>query len=616
MENKNSTKNAFTFGILNSLLEAIPAEMAEVLKRTSYHPIFNEVLDFSTAVLNGRGELIATSMGVSVHLGALELSALAFINHIGLDNLNPGDILIHNNPFPGGTHLPDVDILAPVFYQDKLVSFTVARGHHGDIGGAHPGSFAGDSTSIFQEGVRIPPIKLYDAGVLNEGFKDLLLTNVRVPTFTWGDLQAQVAGCHLGEKRIHEMYEKYGPDLMDEVMEWSMDHSEQLMRTEIENLPDGDYTFADFLDNDGVEKEKEIKIHVKVTIKGKDITFDFSGSDDQVKGPANCVLGVVFSATYCALFNVTDPTIPKNHGCYRPITIIAPEGKIINARYPAPVVSGNTETSLRIIDTITGALARVIPDRVIASDSGTATAHIAGGLDPRTNEFYAWYLGADPCAWGARATKDGFGCAGGPRIGGHVAQIPMEVFETRFPFFVEEYALVNDSGGPGQFRGGLSGKTVIRPIDHECELGGCNDRAQIPPYGIFGGMPGLHGENKIIHKDGSVTEIDRAGGEKAQSGETVFFRAPGGGGYGDPLDRKIDHLQHDVMNEYVSVESARRDYGAVIDEETWQIDRDATENNRKKLKAEWQRETIFIDQQSLPFAKREFRIVKMEEMNF
>ncbi|MBN2061704.1 MAG: hydantoinase B/oxoprolinase family protein [Deltaproteobacteria bacterium] len=613
MEAREKTNDVFTLGVLNSLMEAIPSEMAEVLKRTSYHPIFNEVLDFSTAVLNGTGELIASSMGVTVHLGALELCAKAVINHFGLDNLNPGDVLIHNNPFPGGTHLPDVDILVPVFYENRIVSFTVARGHHGDIGGMHPGSFAGDTTSIFQEGVRIPPVKLYDKGNLNQGFIDLLLANVRVPSFTWGDLQAQVAGCRVGEKRIIEMFDKYGVNTINEVMEWSINYSEQLMREEIRKIPDGVYSFADYLDNDGIDKEKEVKIQVNITVDGDQITFDYSGSDNQVKGPANCVFGVVSSATYCALFNLTDPAIPKNHGCYRPVKIIAPEGKVVNAKFPSPVVSGNTETSSRIIDTVTGALARAIPSRVTASDSGTATAHIAGGFDPRTGEYYAWYLGADPCAWGARATKDGFECAGGPRIGGHVAQIPMEVFETRYPYFVEEYSFVTDSGGPGKFRGGLSGKTIIRPVDHDCEIGGANDRCVIPPYGIFGGMPGLHGENKIIHKDGSETPVDRAGGETALAGETLYFRAPGGGGYGDPLDREIEHLQHDVTNEYVSIESARRDYGAVIDEITLQIDRKATEENRKRLKKKFNRDKIFIDQKTRPFARREFRIVNMDE---
>jgi len=613
MREKVRTKDAFTFGVLSSLMQSIPAEMAETLKRTSYHPIFNEVLDFSTAILNSRGELIASSMGVTVHLGALELCAKAVINYFGINGLSPGDVLIHNNPFPGGTHLPDVDILLPIFYQGKLMAFAVARGHHGDIGGMHAGSFAGDTTSIFQEGVRIPPSKLYDSGKLNEGFKNLLLANVRVPTFTWGDLQAQVAGCYVGEKRILEMFEKYGPDMIYDTMEWSMDYSEQLMRAEIEKIPDGVYCFADYLDNDGIDKNKEIKIHVKVIIEGDHITFDFTHSDPQVRGPANCVLGVVSSATYCALFNVTDPSIPKNHGCYRPVTIVAPEGLVINAKYPSPVVSGNTETSSRIIDTIIGALARVIPGKVTASDSGTATAHIAGGIDPRTGEYYAWYLGADPCAWGARATKDGFTCAGGPRIGGHVSQIPMEVFETRYPFFVEEYSFVTDSGGPGRFRGGLSGVTVIHPVDHDCEIGGCNDRAMIPPYGLFGGMPGLHGENKIIHRDGSTTLIDRAGGEIASAGERIIFRAPGGGGYGDPLDRDLEHLQRDIINGYVSLESGRRDYGAVIDERTLKINREATETNRKRLKAQWKRNEIFIDQKTKPFARREFRIVKIDE---
>ena len=393
-------QDIFALEVLMSLLNAIPQEMAEVLKRTSYHPIFNEVLDFSTALLDSEGEMIAQSMGVTVHLGALELCAKAIIKHFGKKSIHPRDVMIHNNPFPGGTHLPDIDIMTPVFHRKTLVGFAVARGHHGDIGGMHPGSFAGDTQSIFQEGVRMPPIKIYEKGVLNSGVRDLLLANVRVPNFTWGDLQAQISAAHIGETRLMEMFEKYGADTMNASMKWAMDRSEKLVRAAIDAMPDGTYCFEDYLDNDGIDKDKPVKIRCSVTIKGSDIKFDYTGSDLQVKGPANCVLGVVYSATYCALLNLTDPTIPGNHGCYRPVTIVAPEGCVVNARFPAPVVSGNTETSSRIIDTITGALARIIPTRVTGSDSGTATAHIAGGVDPRNGEYYAWYLGADPCASG------------------------------------------------------------------------------------------------------------------------------------------------------------------------------------------------------------------------
>lgn len=606
-------KDAFTLGVLRSLMESIPSEMAEVLKRTSYHPIFNEVLDFSTALLDADGRLVASSMGVPVHLGALEMSAQAMIERFGKEGLKKDDILIHNNPFPGGTHLPDVDVLMPVFHEGRLVAYSVARGHHGDIGGAHPGSFAGDSTSIFQEGVIIPTIRLYDQGVLNEGVKDLFLANVRVPQFSWGDLQAQVAGCRLGERRMRELCEKHGVDDIHEAMAWALDYSEQLMRAELDKIPDGTYTFEDYLDNDGIDKDRPVKIHARITVKGTEIVVDFSGSDPQVKGPANCVLGVAHSATYCALFSLTDPAMPKNHGCYRPVTIIAPEGLVVNAKFPSPVVSGNTETSLRIMDTICGALARVIPKRVIGADSGTATAHIAGGFDPRSGEFYAWYLGSDPTAWGARATKDGFEASGGPRIGGHVSQIPMEVFETRYPFIVDEYAFHPDSGGPGRFRGGMSGVMRIRPVGHDCEIGGANDRCVIPPYGIFGGMPGLHGENKIIHSDGSETPIDRAGGELARAGETLYWRAPGGGGYGNPLERDLDYLEHDLEIGLVSPTSAQRDYGAVIDEKTGKLDRQATGLNREALKKEWKRDQIFIDQMTRPFARKAFRIVRMDE---
>lgn len=612
MKAKTGNKDVFTYEVLRSLLESIPREMAEVLKRTSYHPIFNEVLDFSTALLTAEGELAAQFVGVPVHLGALEACARAIINRFGADGFKPSDIIIHNNPFPGGSHLPDVDILAPVFYKGKLVMFAVARGHHGDIGGAHPGSFAGDSTSIFQEGVRMPPIKLYEAGKLAEGVKDLLLANVHMPNYTWGDLQAQVAACHIGEKRLSEMFEKYGSEAVAQSINWSFDRSEQLMRAEIDRWAEGFYTFTDYLDNDGIDKDRPVKIHVKITVKGSDITFDFNGSDKQVRGPANCVMGNLTSAVYTALFNLTERTIPKNHGCYRPVTIIAPEGLVVNAKYPAPVVSGNTETTLRVIDTITGAMAKVMPEKVVAACSGTTSNVIWGGVDPRTDEPYALYLGGFGGGGGARATKDGWGPQGGSQIGGANGQIPIEEVETKFPFFIEEASLVLDSGGPGRFRGGQVELWRMRIVGHICEMGGCQDRSIISPYGLFGGMPGLHGDNHIVRKNGEIIAIDRSGGVMVAPEDEIHLRFPGGGGYGDPLGRNLDYLQNDIDHKIVSVESARRDYGAVVDAKG-KIDRAATEANRKKLKPRWKRDEIFIDQWTKPFARKQFRLIHMNE---
>jgi len=613
MKEQAGEQDVFTFEVLRSLMESIPREMAEVLKRTSYHPIFNEVLDFSTALLNSKGELSAQYVGVQVHLGALELCAQAIINRFGINGFHPGDIIVHNNPFPGGSHLPDIDVLAPIFHRNKLVSFAIARGHHGDIGGMHPGSFAGDTTSIFQEGVRIPPIKLYEEGKLIEGVKDLLLANVHVPHYTWGDLQAQVASCLIGEKRVREIFEKYGAKGIDQAINWSFDRSEQLMRREIEKWPDGTYEFTDFLDNDGINKEQEIRINVKITVQEDDIIFDFSGSDSQVKGPANCVLGNLSSGVYTALFNLTDRTIPKNHGCYRPVTIIAPEGLVVNAKFPSPVVSGNTETNLRIIDTIIGAFAKIMPEKVIAACQGTTSNVIWGGIDPRSEDSYALYLGGFGGGGGARATKDGWGPQSGAQIGGANGQIPIEELETKYPFFIDEASIVQDSGGPGMFRGGQAEIWKMRTIGHTCEIGGCQDRSVIPPYGLFGGMPGLHGDNRIIRNNGEVVQIDRSGGVQVSPDDYIVLRFPGGGGYGDPLERDLDYLQHDITNEIVSIESAKRDYGAIIENKTKQISRKATAKNREELKAKWKRKDIFIDQKTRPFSRKEFRLIRMNE---
>jgi len=609
---KSNSTDVFTYEVLRSLMESIPREMAEVLKRTSYHPIFNEVLDFSTALLNSKGELAAQYVGVQVHLGALESCARACINRFGKDGFSPGDVIIHNNPYPGGSHLPDVDILVPVFYQNKLRAFAVARGHHGDIGGMHPGSFAGDTTSIFQEGVRMPPIKIYEGGKLAEGVKDLLLANVHVPNYTWGDLQAQIAACRVGDKRMQEMYGKYGAVAIKKTIDWSFDRSEELMREEIDRWPEGIYCFSDYLDNDGIDKDRPVKIAVKIAVKGSNITFDFSDSDPQVKGSANCVLGNLTSGVYTALFNLTDRTIPKNHGCYRPVTIIAPEGIVVNAKFPAPVVSGNTETNLRIIDTIIGAMANVMPDKVVAACEGTTCNVIWGGVDPRSNEHYALYLSFGG-GGGARASKDGWGVQDGAQIGGANGQVPIEEIENKYPFYMEQVCSVVDSGGPGKFRGGITQEWKMRVVGHTSEMGGCQDRSVISPYGLFGGMPGLHGDNHVERENGEIIPTDRSGGVMVTPEDLIYLRFPGGGGYGNPLDRNLDYLQHDIDNGNVSVESAIRDYGAVVDEKTGKIDRKSTEENRKKLKVEWKREEIFVDQWTRPFVRKQFRLIRMDE---
>ena len=603
----------FTLEVIRGLLEAVPREMASTLKRTSFHPIFNEVNDFSCAIFDARGDMVAQSVSNPPQLGTMESSVKAAIQEIGLESLHPGDVVIHNDPYRGGNHLPDVTILMPVFHRGALVLFPANRGHHGDIGGIRPGSFAGDSTSIFQEGIRIPPLLLYQRGKLNRGVHDLLMANVRTPHYMTGDLRAQVAACETGGARIREMMNRYGAALIEEAARYAMDHSERLIRREISRWRPGTYTFEDFLDSDGIERDRPVRIRATVTVKGSSVHFDYSGSDPMVRGPVNATFGVLTSATYNAILCLTDHRIPTNHGCYRPISLTAPDGSVVNARFPAPVVGGNTETNNRITDAIWAALAPILPRRVTAADMGTTFNVSAGGPDPRTGRYYVWYL-SPPGGMGARATKDGMGMVVGAKLGGFPAHISLEVFESHFPWFSHEYSIAPDSGGPGRFRGGLGVRWRISPVDHTAELTINTDRIFISPYGLFGGYPGLHGRFVVARDSGSEEGVEVGKGSFAvRPGETIFLRTPGGGGYGSPLERDPLAVLRDVRNGVVSPERAQEDYGVVLTPDGASVDAPATAALRARLAGEWHRETIFLDQGQAIYARQRFRVVALTD---
>lgn len=610
MSEKRKKSNAFQHEVMNSLIESIPSEMAVIMKQTSYSPIFNEVLDFSTAILTADGNLIAQYIGVPIHLAAMEFCLKAIIRKFQ-GNLEPGDIIIHNDPYDGGSHLPDINIVMPCFFEGELIAFTANRGHHADVGGANPGSFAGNSTSIFQEGVRIPTMKIYRAGELNQDILDLICANVRAPKFTNGDIHAQIASCRLGERRLGALLQKYGAASVKGAMSWAMDYSEKRMRAEIGEWPDGVYECADYMDSDGVDLDRPVKVHAKVTIQGDELAVDLSGSDPAVRGPVNGALASVAAGVYISILSFSDPTIPSNHGCYRPVSIIAPPGSVVNAQYPSPVVSGNTEMAMNVIHTVSAALAKALPDRMIGADAGTTANLSGGGIDPKTGKPYVFCLSL-PSGCGARKTKDGLVVTLSGRIGGLAQYMSIEMFEARFPFITERYGIVQDSGGPGRFKGGLTAEWVARPLGHTCEIVGCTEKSRIPPYGVFGGMPGLHGQWHISYGDGRPNVDVSKSNALMSENDLLFVRTPGGGGYGDPLDRAIEHLQYDLDQGYVSVESARRDYGAVVDEKTKEIYPEATMKRRTELKRKWNREQFFLDEATTPYAAVPFRTVTMD----
>lgn len=603
----------FTLEVLRGLLQSVPREMGVTLKKTSFHPIFNEVNDFSCTLVDARGDMIAQSVSNPPQLGTTESSVKAALEEIGPDALEPGDVVIHNDPFRGGNHLPDVTILAPVFSGGELVLIPANRGHHGDIGGARPGSFAGDSTSIFQEGVRIPPLKLYERGRLNRGVFELLMANVRTPHYMRGDLRAQVAACETGRLRIREMIDRYGWPTIRAACAYAIDHSERLIRREIARWPQGTFEFEDFLDSDGIDAGRPVRLHARVDVRGSDLYFDFEGSDPQVRGPVNATYGVLCSATYNAVLCLTDYRIPTNHGCYRPIHIRAPPGTVVNAQFPAPVVGGNTETNNRITDAIWAALGRALSDRVPAADMGTTFNVSAGGVDHRTQRYYVWYL-SPPGGMGARPRKDGMGGVVGAKLGGFPAHISLETFETRFPWFCYEYSFAPDSGGPGEFRGGLGVIWRIGPEGGPAELTVNTDRIFLSPYGLFGGYPGRHG--RVVVTSSAETEEGTETGKGSfavPEGSTLLLRTPGGGGYGSPLRRDPDAVRRDVENGVVTAERAHEDYGVVLVPDGLAVDVEATRTLRERLARERRREEVYLDQGQPFYTRSRFRVVPLSE---
>ena len=554
--------DSVTLEVIRNACIALCEEMNANLIRTGYSPNIKERRDCSCALFDADGEMISQAENMPVHLGAMPFSVSAAIDRFPPETLEPGDAILLNDPFYGGAHLPDLTLVTPVFHEDDdgerdLVAFAANRAHHADVGGSRAGSVAADSTEIYQEGIRIPPVKLFEGGEPNDSVFDVVLSNVRTPDERRGDLRAQEAANQTGKRRFLELVEKYGRETLTAALEEIQEYSEARMRSEIEELEDGTYEFRDVLDDDGVGNV-DLPIEAAVTVDGDSVTVDFEGSAPQTAGPVNAVLAVTASATYYSIRCVTDPDIPPNHGCYRPITVEAPEGSIVNPNPPAAVVGGNLETSQRVTDVVLGALAEQAPERVTAAGQGTMNNITFGGTDPRSDSPYAFYE-TQGGGFGGRAGKDGLD-------GVHVhmsntMNTPVEVLETAYPLRVRRYELRQDSGGAGEFRGGLGLRRDIQVRGHEAHFSLLADRHQHRPYGLEGGDPGESGAAKLTTGDGESVRLPQKSTHELPPGATVSIRTPGAGGYGDPADRDPEAVRRDLRNEKVSAEAAMDAYG-------------------------------------------------------
>ncbi len=550
------------FEVVKNALSSAAEEMKIVLARTAYSPLLKVAGDYSCGIFDIAGNMVAQGPDLPIHLGSMPDAVRAVVK--AFPDVSPGDVFIHNDPYQGGSHLPDVNVVAPAYFGDRLLGFGCVRAHWPDIGSATPGSY-GAVTEIYGEGLRLPPVRLYRTGKPDAGIEAIIFANVRTPTERLGDLRAQVAANRRAEARLVVLAEKYGADTLVGIMAEVQDYSETMMRAALRALPDGEATFTDIFDGDGVieqgeSTDKTFTVKLRVIKTGDRIVVDFTGSDAQVMGPMNAPLTVTASGVFCALKMIADPKslIPPNSGCWRPVTVTAPEGSVVNARLPAPVVYANHEMSHRIADMVMAAMFQITPGTVMAGSQGTSAVMTFGGTDYRSGERYVSYESVKG-GFGARPIKDGINAVASTIS--NMMNTPIEILEMSFPLRVEEYALVPDSGGAGTFRGGLGVRRVWRVLENDAHAAVCCERTVTPPFGLDGGLPGAPARLTLRLKNGIERRLTSKGAFIAPAGSTVTVEAPGSGGYGPPSGRDPVIVAEDIIDGYVTQAAAHRDYG-------------------------------------------------------
>jgi N-methylhydantoinase B len=549
------------FEVVKNALYSAAEEMKIVLAKTAYSPLLKVAGDYSCGIFDSTGDMVAQGPDLPIHLGSMPDAVRAVI--AAYPEVEPGDVFIHNDPYHGGSHLPDVNVVAPAFFGNRLLGFGCVRAHWPDIGSATPGSY-GAVTEIYGEGLRIPPVRLYRNGRPDPDIERIIFANVRTPAERQGDLRAQVAANRRGTLRLEALARKCGVDQLLQIMNEVLDYSETMMRAALRLLPDGEASFADVFDGDGVlapGADADEPFTVKLTLRkcGETIIADFTGSDGQVPGPMNAPLTVTASGVYCALKMIADPKslIPPNSGCWRPVTVTAPPGSVVNAQLPAPVVYANHEISHRVADMVMAAMFQISPRSVMAASQGTSAVVTFGGVDPRSGERYVSYESLKG-GFGARPIKDGINAVASTVS--NMMNTPIEMLEISFPLRVEEYALIPDSGGAGAWRGGLGARRVWRVLGHEAHAAVCCERTLTPPFGLAGGRPGGAMRLWLELPDGTRRPLNSKGALTIPAGGRLVMEAPGSGGYGPPAARDPELLREDLADGYVTAEAARRDY--------------------------------------------------------
>lgn len=568
--------------IVRNSFVSITNEAGVTMEKAAMSPVIKDGKDCCCVMSDGEGNLCEVSdFAQPIFIGTLQFTVQAVIHRIGKQNMRPGDIYLVNDPYIAGTHNQDVRVVRPLFVGEELVAFLTIVGHWTDIGGMVPGTFYLQATEAYQEGIRIPPVLLYRGGQINESLMTVLFANMRMPDVSRGDLLAMVAGINTGTERFQELAARHGAEVLKAVMRDYQDYGERMLREIVSGLPDGRYDWEDFIDQDPVSPNKEPKrIKLTVVIEGDQITYDFTGTDPVALGPVNCTYPSTCSAALVGT-RMLFSELPYNHGVMRAMHLVIPEGSLLNPQFPSPV-SGMAACSLeKILAIYLGAFSKIVPERTMACCGNIANL-TWGGWDRRKGRRryrvgYFW----QELGWGGRPDSDGLQGVEAYLAAGTL-NIPVEVLEHTSPVIIHEMGFLPDSAGAGKFRGGCASHRLFE-LEFDAVVSCLGDREKFPPWGLFGGQGSI--PNRLVLNPGTPQEQEigmYCANVPVKAGDRMLFVAAGGGGYGDPLGREPERVLEDVIQGYVSVEGARRDYGVVIDPQTLEVDPEATRQLREQ----------------------------------
>ena len=558
MKRRKTAIDPITIEIISNGLRSIADETFVALMKSAYSTNIKERRDHSTVICDCKGRLITQAdASLPIHIASMTGLMRHLLQNFAGD-IDEGDVFISNDPHvAGGTHLPDINMAVPVFHQRTLVAFMCNIAHHADVGGMVPGSMAGGMSEIYQEGLRLPVIKLFRKGKLQQDLLNLILLNVRVPNERRGDYFAQIAACRLGERRLQEIFTTYGAPMILASFNEIVERTSKRMRAAVATIPEGTYSFSDVMDDDGMGT-RNIPISVRIDVTGGRIRLDFAGTSKQVTGNINVTLNATQAAVCYTLKALLDPGVPNNQGMLDLPEILVEPGSLLNACFPAPVAA-RANTCQRIVDVVIGALAEALPEQVVGAANGANTTAVFSGVDPRSNSQYV-YLETLGGGFGGRATKDG---TDGVQV--HItntSNLPVESIEMEYPLRVESYSLIEDSGGPGRFRGGMGLRRAIRPVGHDCTFNGAIERSAHEPWGVFGGGRGAPGRFMHGTQDGTLTVLPtKPSGVLVREAQTIIIESPGAGGYGPPQERSQVAIEKDQLNGKFSEAYADRHYG-------------------------------------------------------